>query len=340
MLRNKQISSHIVVLTNFLHLGDTFFTDHMLFFTGMTSFLFFSYRMSYFTRTSPMNKSFTLKLSQSAVLISTIFFCALPTAQADTLAGNLVAMESQSPIDIRSDNTFFGKLPPLQFTLSSDTPLNIINNSTPANTRESTIRANVATGAGSLMLSGGEWNLAQFHFHTPSEHLKNGIATPMEMHLVFNDAADNLLVVGRWIEQGAFNSALDPIFSHLPQTSADTLHVDHFNLNTLLPDNLQSFRYSGSLTTPPFSEGVTWVDLAQPLTMSAAQINNFTALFSDGDSREIQALNGRIILTDVPGFVTAVPEPETYAMLLAGLGLIGFAARRRLVNRGFMGSVA
>lgn len=27
--------------------------------------------------------------------------------------------------------------------------------------------------------------------------------------------------------------------------------------------------------------------------------------------------------------VTAVPEPETYAMLLAGLGLVGFAARRR-----------
>ena len=25
----------------------------------------------------------------------------------------------------------------------------------------------------------------------------------------------------------------------------------------------------------------------------------------------------------------AVPEPETYAMLLAGLGLVGFAARRR-----------
>lgn len=27
--------------------------------------------------------------------------------------------------------------------------------------------------------------------------------------------------------------------------------------------------------------------------------------------------------------VTAVPEPETYAMLLAGLGLLGFVARRR-----------
>jgi len=27
--------------------------------------------------------------------------------------------------------------------------------------------------------------------------------------------------------------------------------------------------------------------------------------------------------------VAAVPEPETYAMLLTGLGLIGFIARRR-----------
>lgn len=33
--------------------------------------------------------------------------------------------------------------------------------------------------------------------------------------------------------------------------------------------------------------------------------------------------------TNVAGLVSAVPEPETYAMLFAGLGLLGFMARRR-----------
>jgi len=32
---------------------------------------------------------------------------------------------------------------------------------------------------------------------------------------------------------------------------------------------------------------------------------------------------------DAQGMVTSIPEPETYAMLLAGLGLLGFAVRRR-----------
>ena len=280
-----------------------------------------------------------LRLSQSAVLTSAIFFCALPAAQADTLA----AMEAQSPINITTNNTTFEKnLPPMLFTLNSDTQLKVINNGSPG-VDKTAARANVIDpGAGSVTVGGDTYRLSQFHFHTPAEHLENGYKFPMEMHLVFADANKNLLVVGRWVEEGAFNKALAPIFSNLPHSVTDTLTVDHFNLNALIPDNLGSFRYDGSLTTPPFSEGVKWIDLAQPLDMSAEQINAYSSLFPDGDAREIQMINGRTILTDVPGFATVavVPEPETYTMLLAGLGLIGFVARRRLVNQGFMGSVA
>ena len=60
--------------------------------------------------------------------------------------------------------------------------------------------------------------------------------------------------------------------------------------------------------------------------MSSDQINAFSSLFPHGDARQIQDLNGRIVLTDVPGFVTSVPEPETYAMMLAGLCLMAFIA--------------
>lgn len=290
-----------------------------------------------------MNTSFSFKLSQSAALVSTVLFCTLPAAQADTLADNLAAMEAQSPINITTNNTTFEKnLSPLLFTLNSDTQLKVINNGSPG-VEKTAARANlVDPGAGSVTVGGDTYRLSQFHFHTPAEHLENGYKFPMEMHMVFADANNNLLVVGRWVEEGTFNKALDPIFSNLPHSVTDTLTVNHFNLNALIPDNLNSFRYDGSLTTPPFSEGVKWIDLAQPLDMSAEQINAYSSLFPDGDARDIQMLNGRTILTDVPGFATVavVPEPETYTMLLAGLGLIGFMARRRLVNGGFMGSVA
>lgn len=269
-----------------------------------------------------MNMSL-LRLSRQTTLFSALLVFGLSTYAEIATA----ALPAQSPIDFRPNSTYFGHLPALNFNLSSDTPLNVINN---GSTEFSTAaKAIVNPGAGSLTLSGHDWELAQFHFHTPSEHLRDGQASPMEMHLVFSDSNNDLLVVGRWVQAGAFNNDLDPIFSHIPQNTSETLHIDHFNLNTLIPSNLESFRYSGSLTTPDFDEGVSWVMLSQPLFMSSGQINAFSSLFPEGDARGIQDLNGRIVLTDVPGFVTAVPEPETYAMMLAGLCLMAFVAGRK-----------
>lgn len=292
-----------------------------------------------------MNKSlFWLFLRAS--FVSALFLAGLPFAKANVVDGRLAdnvvddmlaGMEAQSPIDIRSDNTYFGRLSPLRFNLSSDTDLSVINNGSPST--ESTIRANIDPGEGSVTVDGKTYSLVQFHFHEPSEHLENSKPTPMEMHMVFADAS-NILVVGRWINEGSFNNALGPIFSDLPQTVTDVNTVNDFNLNSLLPDSMESFRYTGSLTTPPFTEGVKWINFAQPLEMSSTQIQAFETLFPEGNTRPVQPLNGRIILTDVPGFVSSVPEPETYAMLLAGLCLIGFVARWRLANPGFMGSIA
>jgi carbonic anhydrase len=270
------------------------------------------------------------RLLPLASIVSALFLSGMPAAQA---------APQQSPIDITAQNTKFEQLSPMLFDLSSDTKLTVINNGSPG-VFKTAARANVDPGVGSVTVDGDTYQLAQFHFHTPAEHLENGKVFPMEMHMVFEDPSKNILVVGRWVEEGASNAALEPIFSDLPKNETQTHVFNHFDLNALLPTNLESFRYDGSLTTPNFDEGVKWIDLAQPLQMSAAEINAYSSLFPNGDAREIQDLNGRIVLTDVPGFASAVPEPETYAMLLAGLGLIGFAARSKMAKPGLVGSIA
>ena len=75
----------------------------------------------------------------------------------------------------------------------------------------------------------------------------------------------------------------------------DSVMVD---VEALLPDNRTYYRYDGSLTTPPCSEGVKWFVLETPVELSAAQIAAFRSVLS-GNSRPVQALNGRAITETV-----------------------------------------
>ena len=86
------------------------------------------------------------------------------------LLANLSAVPIQSPIEIRSEDTLFTALPGLNFLYGSGVTLDVTNTGSPG--EESTIRANVSAGPGSLSVGGTAYALTQFHFHTKSEHLK------------------------------------------------------------------------------------------------------------------------------------------------------------------------
>ena len=250
----------------------------------------------------------------------------MPVLLISCLVGNLSASPIQSPIDIRSENTLFTTLPPLSFLYGSGIPLDVFNNGSPG--EESTIRADVPMGGGSLFLSGTTFDLIQFHFHTESEHLINGNKAEMELHMVHQSAMGELLVLARFIELGLTNILLDPIFSSLPQNPGDSLAIGGFDLPGLLPTSLASFRYAGSLTTSPYTEGVSWIVLAEPLDLSAVQIDAFRTLFPNGNERPAQDLNGRFVLTDVPDFST-VPEPGSVVLFSVGcLVLLSMRIRR------------
>jgi carbonic anhydrase len=106
-------------------------------------------------------------------------------------------------------------------------------------------------------------------------------------------------VVGVWLETADDpHEELDKIFSDLPEEEGKTKLVRGFDLTTLLTEDLGSFRYQGSLTTPPFTEGVQWVVLDETLEVSQGQVEAFLDLFPDGNSREVQLLKGRTVKFD------------------------------------------
>jgi carbonic anhydrase len=63
-----------------------------------------------------------------------------------------------------------------------------------------------------------------------------------------------------------------------------------------MPANKGYFYYSGSLTTPPCSEVVSWYVLKNPIQASTKQINAIQQIISD-NNRPTQALAGRTIVS-------------------------------------------
>ncbi|MGH3932699.1 MAG: carbonic anhydrase [Pseudonocardiaceae bacterium] len=204
---------------------------------------------------------------------------------------------SQSPIDFcKNEIKFVDRLPRIDFSYPTSTNVTLVNTGSPDDF--ATIRADVPGSAAHITLSGVRYDLLQFHWHTPSEHEIAGRNTPLEMHLVHRSADDAVLVIGVFIERGRANRATDPIFRELPEHPGGTRIVPDVSLRGLLPDRRVSFRYSGSLTTPPFTEPVSFIVFANSITMSGRQIDAFQKLFEERNCRKVQPLNGREILCD------------------------------------------
>ena len=147
-----------------------------------------------------------------------------------------------------------------------------------------------------------DYVLAQLHFHAPSEHTLNGKNYPVEVHFVHQAPDGKLAVVGVFFEQGAANPTFAKIASKIPSQADQTNQMSSdLNPEGLMPPlDGTAFRYDGSLTTPPCTEGVTWTVYKQPVTLSASQIEDLTSVYSD-NARPVQPIGDRVILSSSGG---------------------------------------
>ena len=192
---------------------------------------------------------------------------------------------NQSPIDIV--NSIEAELSPLTLEYKTNT-IDLINNG-------HTTQVNVERG-NYLRVEGEEFELVQFHVHAPSEHWIDGEQFYLEVHYVHQNTKGQLAVIGVLYAEGQDHPKLARYLSVVPTEVGKPVAFDlPVSELPLVDDDKAYYRYNGSLTTPPCSEGVRWYILKGVRTVSKERRDVFNQLIGD-DARGPQPVNGRPVL--------------------------------------------
>lgn len=193
----------------------------------------------------------------------------------------------QSPVDLRGAR-LNKALQPIQFHYIAGA-VTLENNG-------HTVEVHVHPG--SYIVAGGvRYELIQFHFHHPAETPVKRHLSDMEIHLVHKsaDGKQAILAVRLSEERQQPNAVLATLWPHLPRTAGKTETVtEMINPGGLLPADRSYWTYTGSLATPPCTEGVRWFVFEQEMSISRDQLKAFGYLYKI-NTRPAQDLHGRRI---------------------------------------------
>ena len=191
----------------------------------------------------------------------------------------------QSPIDIRGAKA--ADLPAIEFSYQPS-PLKLIDNG-------HTVQATYAPGS-FITVGDQRYELQQLHFHHPAEEKVNGKSSPMVAHLVHKNAEGKLAVVAVLLTEGKPNPLVAELWKYLPAEQGKEVAPADVSIDAtgLLPTARGYYTFTGSLTTPPCTEGVTWLVLKSPSQISKDQVAAFAKKYPH-NARPVQPLNGRVV---------------------------------------------
>lgn len=146
-----------------------------------------------------------------------------------------------------------------------------------------------------LLYEGEKYELVQLHFHSPSENELEGRRFPLEVHFVHQGSNGKVAVVGVFVRAGEANPTIQKVIDHLPKEEGKEIAIrgERIDPAELLPKDKIFYAFDGSLTTPPCTEGLYWLQMKDSLTATPAQIQQLRWAAGGDNARPIQSLNGR-----------------------------------------------
>jgi carbonic anhydrase len=164
-----------------------------------------------------------------------------------------------------------------------------------------TVQLDFSAGS-TISYEGLEYDFKQMHFHTPSEHLIDGMTFPMEMHIVTSipakdkNSTPRYLVIGILFKEGQTNKFIDEFLNLIPKTEHSmvplkegAVKLDDLFSSTELHDIGNFYHYQGSLTTPPYTETVQWFVFKYIVEASPKQIEAISTI-EGNNARHIQGV--------------------------------------------------
>jgi len=193
---------------------------------------------------------------------------------------------NQSPVDLHG--FIEAELPPIAFHYGGQGK-EVVHNG-------HAIQVNYEAGS-FIEVDGKRFALKQFHFHSPSENTIEGKSFPLEAHFVHVADDGAIAVVAVLFREGADNRALQAIWEVMP-TAAGTSAAPRQKIeaSALLPESRAYYRFNGSLTTPPCTEGVYWFVMQAHPEVGPSQIQAFQKAMGFANNRPVQPLHARPVL--------------------------------------------
>ncbi len=146
-----------------------------------------------------------------------------------------------------------------------------------------------------LEMGGGRYQLKEIYLKTPGENAVNALRGMLEAQFLHEDSKGNKVIMSVMFVEGRANPIFNVLIKNLPTQPNKANFIANIDIRQLLPNNLASYQFDGSLTMPPCSQGVRWIVLKQAMTITQSQVDSMRSI-TKANARPVQDVFNRLIV--------------------------------------------